>query len=267
MNHKNSITKIHTRYKNFQKEQRDIWESFCLIDFYAPKIKQAIKEDIFPVLEFEKVWDGSNKTLKKDDTYGALSSLSSKGNFRRTLLETVLTFENYITDLVETVYIDFPGKLNQKQNENDSDATKYSKLMNLIIKSDNKQDMVNILIEEKIRSIFYGNPLDIFEKDKVKLEFGTYFKDKHKKELTDFKSIIAIRNLLIHNNGIVDRKYIKESDKNTKLGTKVIIDKKFLKNSIYTLSLLAAHSTRIVIENVYNQKPQGNLAKAISTFN
>ena len=113
-----SVPKIHVRYKRFDKEQRDIWESFCLIDFYMPKIKDAVKDDIFPQLSFDRIYDGTNKTVKKVDIYGALQSLSVKGNYRRTLLEAVLTFEDYITDLIQIVYLDIPTILSSWQNKN-----------------------------------------------------------------------------------------------------------------------------------------------------
>jgi len=268
MDKQNTITKIHTRYKIFQKEQRDIWESFCLVDFYAPKIKDAIKADEFPTLQIDRIWNDSEKTLKKDATYGALSSLTDKGNYRRTLLEAVLIFENYMTDLIEIVYLDFPGKLhsNKKDSENDNDHIGHSKLIKLILESSDKEEIIDKLVEEKIRGIFYGNPLDVFEKDKAKLEFGTYFKENHKNDLKKLKSIIAIRNIIAHNNGIIDRKYIRESDNNAKLGNKVKISREFLKETIYIISNLTTHATRLILENIYNTTPQGNLGKSIKNM-
>ncbi len=44
-----SVPKLHVRYKRFQKEQRDIWESFLIIEFYTPKIIESIKMTHFQV--------------------------------------------------------------------------------------------------------------------------------------------------------------------------------------------------------------------------
>lgn len=261
MSRSRSVPKIHVRYKRFDKEQRDIWESFCLIDFYMPKIKDAVKDDIFPQLSFDRIYDGTNKTVKKVDIYGALQSLSVKGNYRRTLLEAVLTFEDYITDLIQIVYLDIPTILSSGQNNN-SNSTGYQKLLKLVLTSEDKQEIVDKLVEERIRSIFYGNPLDVFEKDKANLGLGTYFKDNHSQELKTYRKIIAVRNIIAHNNGKIDRKFIKEVDLNLELGKKFIIDREFLKEAISTLLLFATQTTRLVVENIYNESINGRLARA-----
>ena len=117
-----------------------------------------------------------------------------------------------------------------------------------------------------MRGIFYGNPIDVFLKDRAKLEFGTYFKDSHKSDVEKFKKIVAARNLIAHNNGRIDRKYQREADSSATLGRALVINREFLKDSIYILSLLAAESTRLVIENVYEGKPGGKLGKALLQF-
>lgn len=261
MNTSTSVPKIHVRYKRFDKEQRDIWESFCLIDFYTPKIKDAVQNDVFPQLSFERIYDGTSKTAKKVDIYGALQSLSVRGNYRRTLLEAVLTFEDYITDLIRIVYLDRPTLLSSGQNDS-SNPSGYQKLLKLVLTSSDKQEIVDKLVEEKIRSIFYGNPLDIFEKDKAKLNLGSYFKDNHSEELKTYRKVVAVRNIIAHNNGKIDRKFIREVDSNLELGKKFIIDRDFLREAISTLLMLATQTTRLVIEKMYNTNINGRLARA-----
>ncbi|GAA5648580.1 hypothetical protein [Vibrio proteolyticus] len=265
MNKQQSVSRIHVRYKRFQKEQRDIWESFCLIDFYAPKIKDAIKDDVFPQLTFDRIWNDTPKVVKKDDIYGALHSLSIKGNYRRTLLEAVLTFEDYITDVIQGVYLDIPHKL--AASGKDDSTSNTQKIIKLILDSEDKSEIVERLVEEKIRGIFYGNPLDVFESDKAKLELGDYFKSNHQDEMKIIKKAIAIRNIVAHNNGKIDRKYIREADKNASLGTKVVIEREFLKDVVYALSLVAAHTARLVVEKIYKETPSGKLGQAIKAFN
>lgn len=263
-----SIASLHIRYKGFQKDQRDVWESFCIVDFYGPKIKDLVKSNLLPPLEIDRIWNESSRTLDKDNTYGALSSLARKGNYRRTLLESVLLFEDYMSDLISRVYIDYPMKL-QSESGNDNDAENksgYQKLVRLILDSKDREEVIDRLVEEKVRGIFYGNPVDVFMKDRAKMEFGTYFKDNHKPDVERFKRIVAARNLIAHNNGKIDRKYQREADPTATLGRVLVIDRQFLKDAIYVLSLLAAHSTRIVIENIYKGKPAGNLGKALLQF-
>jgi len=262
-----SISRIHTRYKNFQKEQRDIWESFCVVDFYCPKIKDLVKKGTLPTLEVDRVWSESSRVLDKDDTYGVLSSLTVKGNYRRTLLEAVLHFEDYMSDLIADVYLDIPAKLlSESSSENDQERTGYQKLVRIILDSQDRDEVIDRIVEEKVRGIFYGNPVDVFLKDRARLEFGTFFKDHHKADLDMFKKVVAARNLIAHNNGRIDRKYIREADASATLGRAVVVNREFLKNALYVLSLLAAHATRLVVENIYKGKPAGSLGKALINF-
>lgn len=264
MDKSRSVPKLHVRYKRFQKQQRDIWESFSIIEFYFPKIKNAIKEDSFPPLTIDRIWNSSGRTLDKNNTYGALDSLEKRGIFRNTLLELVLVFEDYMSDLIELVYLDIPNKLGSIQD--DTNTTGYQKLLKVMLDCSDKEEMIERLVEEKIRGVFYGNPLDVFEKDKAKLEFGTFFKDNYSDELSELRKIIAARNVVAHNNGKIDRKYQREVDSSAKLGDKIKIDRDFLKRSILILSLLAAQSARLVVERIYKETPKGTLGKAIEAF-
>lgn len=263
-----SISRIHVSYKGFQKIQRDIWESFCVVEFYVPHIKSLLMTKKLPPLESDRIWSSAGKSLDSNNTLGALSSLSDKANYRRTLLEAVLVFEDYISDLISDVYTDYPMKLLSDNNNADSEDSKagYQKLLRLMLECSDKNEMIDRLIEEKVRGIFYGNPLDVFLKDKAKLEFGTYFKIHHKDDIDKLKKVIAVRNIIAHNNGKIDRKYIREADPQAQLGRVLKIDKDFIKDSVYVLSLLAAHATRLVIENIYKGKIGGNLKKAIDQF-
>ena len=64
--------RIHVRYKGFQKDQRDIWESFCIVDFYGQKIKDAVKENTLPPLEIDRVWNESSSEFSVRTTLTAL---------------------------------------------------------------------------------------------------------------------------------------------------------------------------------------------------
>ncbi|CAG9238667.1 hypothetical protein BGLA2_860019 [Burkholderia gladioli] len=173
-----------------------------------------------------------------------------------------------MSDLISSVYLDYPKKLLSDQGGDNDSETKasYQKLIRLILDGKDKEDIIDRLVEEKVRGIFYGNPVDVFLKDKAKMEFGTFFKDLYSSEVEIFKKIIAARNLIAHNNGRIDRKYQREADPAAVLGRVLVIDRDLLKNSIYILSLLAAHAIRLVIEKVYKEKPGGNLARALAQF-
>lgn len=265
MDKSKSLPKLHVRYKRFQKDLNDVWESFLIIEFYTPRIKGLIKNDRLPTLTIDTFRNESTKTLDKDNTYGALSSLERRGNFRRTLLEAVLIFEDYMSDLIELVYLDLPNKLTSVQD--DSNNTGYQKLLKLMLSCSNKVEMVERLVEEKIRGVFYGNPLDVFEKDKAKLEFGSFFKDNCTAELNKLKKIIAARNIIAHNNGKIDRKYLRETDASANLGSIIKLDREFIKDSLHILYLFATQSAKLVVENIYSGTPNGVLGRALNSLN
>ncbi|HDU8494759.1 TPA: hypothetical protein RG419_001375 [Morganella morganii] len=262
INKSTSIPKLHVRYKRFQKNMKDVWESFLIVEFYTPKIKELIKNDLLPSLTIDTFTSDSIRVLNKDNTYGALSSLERRGNFRRTLLEAILIFEDYMSDLIELVYLDLPNKLTSKQDNNEN----HQKILNLILNCSSKDEMIEMLVEEKIRKVFYGNPLDVFEKDKAKLNFGSFFKDNCSLEIKKLKEIIATRNIIAHNNGKVDRKYLRETDATVNLGSVIKLNREVIKDSVYILYFFATHSARLVVENIYKETPSGNLGKAINSL-
>lgn len=141
------------------------------------------------------------------------------------------------------------------------------KLINIIIDSDDRQEIISRIIEERVRSLFYGNPVDFFEKDKAKLGFGTYFKDNYKDLLKEYTEITARRNIIVHNSGRVDRKYLREVKSTSyKIGNKIIIEKEYLKRALCILEGLAAAATSEVIKKIYKDTPQGKLAISIKSF-
>jgi hypothetical protein len=127
-----------------------------------------------------------------------------------------------------------------------------SKLIKIIIESNDKSEMVWKIAEEKIRGIFYGNPVDLFEKDKAKIGLNNHFKDNYKLALQEYKEVIARRNIITHNNGKVDRKYLREA-KGTilSLGEKVNITKPYLKEAIFLLHGLSTKVVELIIKNNY----------------
>ena len=125
------------------------------------------------------------------------------------------------------------------------------KFMQVILDSSTKEEIIDKLIEERIRGIFYGNPIDFFEKDKAKLGFGTVFKDNYPNAMIHYAEVINRRNINIHNEGKVDRKYIRETGSTFRLGTKPKIDEAYLSSAILLLSGIAATSTKLVLERVF----------------
>jgi len=262
--------KIATRFKNFSKELRDIWENYNIIKFYTPLLHNSVKKKQFPSLSFVPLFSRDRKNSKIDDTLGAFSSMVRKSSPRSAIIESVIAFEDFLSFVILSVYQDYPGKLLSVNNDaNNESASRQSKLLKVIIESSDKEEIIDKLIEEKSRSIFYGNIVDFFLKDPAKLEFKDHFKGDLKNPIKkDLAEILAKRNIIVHNNGKIDRKYIRETGCSPKdLGTKIQIDAAYLKHAIVTLQGIAAHTSGQVIDAIYKQPVKGRTKIILNSYN
>ncbi len=198
-----TYVKINLRFKTYEKYIFDAWETYNLILHYMELTHIEIKNDNWGGLPIPAVWNDQVKTIKKNNTYGAISHLVKKSNPRRSLSDLVSIFEVYLSDLTTLVYEDFPGKQIGKDSSKNEDG--YHKILKHVIDSEDKNEIINRVVEEKVRGIFYGRPSNYFNNEK--LEFGNYFSDNFKKELEIYEEITARRNIVVHNDGRVDRKY------------------------------------------------------------
>ena len=154
--------KIAIKFKHFRRELHAIWEAFVGIDYYMGTVHQLVKTDKLPPLKLPGLIDGSSRKLTKDQTYGVISHVRDKKNPRNALIDAISYFEHYIGFVVYTVYIDYPMIL--KNNIGEESTQRQNKLINIILDSDKKNQMIEKIVEDKIRSILYGNPADFFYK-------------------------------------------------------------------------------------------------------
>ncbi len=78
-----SVIRFHTRFKAYNKRQRDTWESFNLIEYYTPVLRKKLKKKKITPLDYKHLWDGRSRALSAKDTHGAFQSLLMKTNYRR----------------------------------------------------------------------------------------------------------------------------------------------------------------------------------------
>lgn len=262
-----TVFRIHTRFKAFNKEMNEIWESYNLIHFYLGYLHDLIKRGKVPPLSFERLTSHKPdvRTLAISTSLGALSRFDQKTNSRRALLESVASFEHFLNHLVTIVYIDFPEKLIASDKNESSE--REEKLINIVVNSTDKAEMIEKIVEEKTRSIFYGKPTDFFAKDKARLNFGKYFESNHTEALKTYAEITARRNIVAHNDGMVDRKYLREVDSASySLGQKPPISADYLKESLYILKGLSSCAAALVMRNVYKANVQGRLLDVFNGF-
>lgn len=257
-----SVTKIHTRFKRFDKEIRDIWESYCLVEMLAQEGHRLLKEDYLAPLTINTLF-GGRRTLPKKDMFGAIDRLRKKAEPRSILLEIVAYFEDYLGWLTETVLIDDPSLLKTDALTSEREELK---LINLILDSADKSEILERIIEEKVRGIFYGSPVDFFTKTKTKLRFKNYFQKNCEVQLAQYTELTARRNIMAHNSGRVDRKYLREVKVSTlRLNQVASLTPDYLQESITLLHGLAAKATELVLIGHYGAVPKGTLADRLRT--
>ena len=237
----------------YRENMKNIWEEYSFLVHY---VYYAMPEEY--VLKSLVVNSESKKTKK--DAGGMQNRFKQGGNTKNHFIDAVGAFENYIASLTKYVYLDYPGKI-------ESGGMDEKKLFKLIISSEDKQKMLDIIIEEKIRSIFYGNPIDIFKKDKCHLELGNIFCEQYQDAINLYQEIVGRRNVIIHNNGKIDKKYLRENNGSKLMeGQKIIISEDYLRGTIGLLMGIAAVTTKCVVENIYSGDCEGKMAKAVLAF-
>jgi len=235
---------------------RDVWEAHCLVEFLTREGHNLIKDKIMNSFEMENL-EGINKTLSTKNTYGALQHLRLKSRPRTTLLQSVAYFEEYLSSLTRVVLIDNPQLL--KTNEVTSEKREI-KLVNWILECNTKSEILEKVIEERVRSLFYGKPVDFFIKPKLGLKFNDYFKNKCQLQLSQYAEITARRNLVAHNDGRVDSKYLREIANSTfKRDQAIPLKSKYLKDTVELLLYLAARTTELILIHHYSSKAGGKL--------
>lgn len=247
--------KILRRFKSFDKEMRDIWESYELIQHMCStehlRVKSLHKNQPgSPVFERSTLY-GAPKNLNAANAYGAISHLQRLLNPRHALLDAVAAFEEYIGCLLEIVLLGNPDLLKGDATTAEKEEIK---LVNWIVESADKSEILERIVEERIRALFYGNPVDVLTKRKSKLRIHDYFsKPQCKQHIDKFAEIVARRNLIAHNDGHVDRKYLREVPSTAfTLGQKIPNDSAYIKDAIGFLLCLAGKASQLVLMKHYS---------------
>ena len=245
--------RISARFKDYNRDMKDVWSSFIFIDFYTDKVRAKVKKDEIEPFLLESLSGKSKRTHEKNkvDTYGVADHIAKVVNPERSFITAVALTEDFLKDIMVTVYEEYPEKMLSTEALESID--RQYKLLDTILAKATKEEIVASLIEEKVRGIFYGNPIDYFTKDKkTKLGFGNYFEKNHSLNLKYFAEITARRNLFAHNRGRVDAKYLREVENPTlKAGQKAVIEKEYLRHTIIILRGLASVAAMLVNTNIF----------------
>ncbi len=250
---KERVKRLHTSYKGFMQNMKNIWEEYSYLE-------QTIKAAKPKEFELKSMYSPSVTKKKKTDAGGMQNKFLTGENAKSHYITAIGLFEKYISTLAANVYFDCPRKMSSAGMDSD-------KLFDLIIDCDEKDEMIDRIIEEKLRSIFYGNPVDVFKKDKCKLELKNVFSEKYPDSLKFYSEIVGRRNAIVHNDGRVDKKFLRENPGTAyKEKQKIIITEDYLRGAIGLMLGIAAVTTSCVVENIYGETTQGKLKSIFDSF-
>jgi hypothetical protein len=251
--------RVGSLFRAFNSELNEVWEDYSAVAFYMPEVVRLIGVGPMPNLRMSRLVSRNHlKELSKNTTQGIASRIVYKTNGRHAFIDGVSLFEHFMSGLTLKVHMDFPGKLKGLTEQSGEPEARRLKLIDIVLDSDDRYEMIQKLVDEKVRGIFYGNPTDLFTKAKINLDFGSHFKDNCQSELAAFSEVTARRNIIIHNQGRVDRKYLSEvKESPLRLGQAVSIDRDYLLRSFLVLKGLAATSAQLVATNVYKEPLRG----------
>lgn len=240
-----------SRYKEYLGILSGIYEDYCFQQHFLPYLHSKIKTGELHSFKIKSIV--TKKTFnnyRTDWIYGIISRQKDISLAEHTLTKAVGITENFLQQIASRVYYDYPDLMNS--NHNTVDTQQQEKLLNIILQSADKKEILSKIAEEKIRGIFYGDPTDFFTKDKAKLGFKNYFKDHYDLAIKEYKTIIAYRNIIMHNNGRIDNKFIREIKGTTyKEGQKIHISSQYIFDSLFLLNGLSLITLNSVLDNRY----------------
>ncbi len=256
----------------------NVWETYSFMEFTIKEVELLIKANNFPNFQLDHLPNAFNnknekRFYQKKDVLGITNRITRKTNLVRAFLDAVTLTENFLQELCQIVYTDFPDRIKGRASSDSGTIVEskdnQSKLLHLIITSESRAEMLETIIEEKIRGIFYGNPIDFYVKDKANIGLGNYFKDNHHRTIKRLAEIIARRNIFIHNDGKVDSKYLREVENSEfSLGMIATLNENYVRENIFILRGFALTVSKLVIENAYKLPVMsGRMKSTITSFN
>ena len=186
-----------------------------------------------------------NRYLTRDP----IGSKQGNNSDRLDLQELLLKYE-HVSEAIEEY-----NRQKQAVPDTEGDLKKNNrKLLGVMQTASNKQEVIDYILEERIMGIFYGDPLAVFQKDK--LRFGIHEKMVRdcQHSLSRLREIICRRNLLIHDSGVVNRKYLREVHNSSyAIGDKLGVDRDYFYDSLKVMEEVGRLFTYHMCESVLGE--------------
>lgn len=246
MTHNSDISKL--VYKDHLKLYRSINDALIFLNLTIPHIsKEASKFERslattkrhYPVIK-----KGKKITSRRSDLNIAeiLIYHSQRGMYENSLISLVSRMEKHLQDCVFHVAKFYPKKLSILS------AEKLNIPFEMIVESQDKNEIIHNYIRKKCEDLIFLSPQDYIAK------FERILSITIPEELVrGFIEIKATRDLIIHNDGIVNNMYCLKTGTAARgqLGTKIQIDKKYFEHVVTILKKFSGAIIRLV-EKTYS---------------
>jgi hypothetical protein len=255
------------KYYRFCTHLRRNWINVIFHEQVAPILEKHCQNPNAEKIEEESpIGTGEKIRLKPENLLHFVKSSTGAGSewaFEWTLVSSIALFEAFASDIAELVY---------RSNPQEFLLSKDAKVdLELVLKCETTQEVIEKYIENKLIGIFYGNPRDAFVQyiengkkgivavdGKLKLDTGSYLDGKDGKCATELQCYVEMskrRNVIVHNAGIINELYVREvpndNPNKLRLEDKVKIDKAYLFENIKALYSLARFYTIKAVHTAY----------------
>jgi hypothetical protein len=250
---------IETRYRAYVRQLNELWEGYEILRAVFPIARPAIKAGAS--VTFRSIPQPNNsKRLSVNDAMGVISRYETLTAPAQTLVQAISLFEQLLADIALRVWVDYPAEV-YRSNLTVSEDRWQANLLQIILESSDREEIMERLARSRIQTIGLGNVVEILTRDALRLRVAAHFETGHDDLVETLKEASARRNLWVHNDGRVDRRYRNAVPASTlRLGARAAVDTDYLLGALAAVRTLGSCVAYMAVTANYHRKPRGRLS-------
>ena len=173
---------------------------------------------------------GTVKSKRRDEDIGLIFSAQyQRGVFETNIVSMVSRAESFIQDCITIVATAYPKKLSVL-------ADKSGIPLDLFLEHESREEIIRRFVTLKCEGLMFAKPSEYLDKAAMVLSI-----ELDPETVQDFIEIKASRDIIIHNNGLINKLYVEKArDKRRgEAGEELIIDHDYFRHVIVTLKALS----------------------------
>ena len=183
-------------------------------------------------VEFEVPWSDEQNTVllrRRADLVSLLKEAQASEIFEQALIVTVALVEDYLQTILRQVFCAYPEKLNATVK---GVEIKKEIPLSLAIEAPGRGQLLARIIDGHLNSLIYAKPADYFGYIQKVLSI------KLRSDVTsEFIEIKATRDVVIHNNGLVNSTYLRKVGKAARAadGEEITVDSTYFDGALVSM--------------------------------